>query len=58
MPSDHPVAFVSGPRQIERRLVELDLAEGLVELGLVRPRIDLEQQVFRLDVGAVLKVLF
>ena len=37
------------------RLVERDLALGLVELGLVGPGIDLEQQVALLDLGPFLE---
>ena len=49
------VALQSGLRQFELRLVELDLALGLVELRLVRARIDLEKQVALLDFRAFLE---
>ena len=44
-----------GPGQLERGLVEIDLALSLVELGLVGPTIDDEQQVPRLDLLSFLK---
>ena len=49
------VARQSGLRQIELRLVELDLALGLVELRLVRAWIDLEQEVPGLDFRSFLE---
>ena len=52
---DGPVAREGGPGQPERGLVEIDLALSLVELGLVRPRIDHEQQVPRLDLRSFLE---
>ena len=42
---DGPVAGQGRLGQLERGLVEIDLALGLVELGLVGPGIDHEQQV-------------
>ena len=52
---DRPVPGVVGPGQLELGLVEVDLALGLVELGLVGPRVDLEQQVARLDLRPFLE---
>ena len=46
---DGPVSGEGGLGQLERGLVEIDLALSLVELGLVGPGIDHEQQVPRLD---------
>ena len=52
---DGPVPGEVDPGQPELGLVEIDLALSLVELGLVGPGIDLEQQVPLLDLGPFLE---
>ena len=52
---DGPVTPERGPGQLERGLVKINLALRLVELGLVGPGIDDEQQVPRLDFLAFLE---
>ncbi len=52
---DGPVAGQGRLGQLERGLVEVDLALGLVELGLVGPGIDDEQQVPCLDLRPFLE---
>src|SRR5262249_17361203 len=48
---DGEVAGQGDLGQLERRHVQVDLALRLVELGLVRPRVDHEEQVPLLDLG-------
>ena len=52
---DGPVPGEGCPGQLELGLVEIDLALGLVELGLVGPGINHEQQVSLLDLRPFLE---
>jgi len=42
--ADGSIPIVNGLRQLEGRLIEGDLTQGLIELGLVGARVDFEQQ--------------
>jgi hypothetical protein len=53
--SDGPVPGQGHSGQLERCLLQLDLALGLVQLGLVGAGIDLEQQVSLLDLRPFLE---